>query len=331
MSSDVCFPPSFGFSDRNSDFTISLNTAPTSEFHVPVFATQAVDMLVTDPEAVYADLTVGGGGHSVLILRRLAARGKLVGCDRDGEALAHARSVLPPAVSLFQCRFSEAEPLLRPLAAEGAAGVLMDLGVSSHQLDTPQRGFSHRYAGPLDLRMDQSRGETAAQLLRRLSVDNLTKVIRDYGEDPQARRIARAVVAAGLREPIETTEALARIISHSVAATRTKSLARVFQALRIAVNDELNELSHGLETAWRLLRPGGRLVVITYHSLEDRITKTFMKALAAPVRDARDPFAKDQPPRGRLLLRKPLTPDDDEVARNPRARSAKLRAIEKTK
>ena len=288
-------------------------------------------MLVTDPEAVYVDMTVGGGGHSVLILQRLAGRGRLIGCDRDGEALLQARAVLSPAVSLLQCRFSEAEPPLRPLVADGAAGVLMDLGVSSHQLDTPERGFSHRLAGPLDLRMDQSRGETAAQLLARLSADELTRLIWDYGEDPQARRIARAVVAARLREPIESTEALSRIISRSVAATRTKSLARVFQALRIAVNDELSELSRGLETAWHLLRPEGRLVVITYHSLEDRITKTFMKALAAPVRDARNPLAADQPPRGRLLVRKPLTPADDEVARNPRARSAKLRAIEKAK
>jgi len=286
-------------------------------------------MLVTDPEAVYVDLTVGGGGHSVLILRRLSARGKLIGCDRDGDALSNARAALPPAVSLFQCRFSEAEPLVRPLVADGAAGALMDLGVSSFQLDTAQRGFSHRHAGPLDLRMDQSRGETAAQVLARLSVDELTKLIRDYGEDPQARRIARAIAETRLRGPVETTEALARIVSRSAAATRIKSLARVFQALRIAVNDELNELSHGLEIVWRLLRPGGRLVVITYHSLEDRITKMFMKVLATPVRDARDLFAEDQPPRGRLLLRKPLTPDGDEITRNPRARSAKLRAIEK--
>jgi 16S rRNA (cytosine1402-N4)-methyltransferase len=288
-------------------------------------------MLVTDPEAVYVDMTVGGGGHSILILRRLAGRGRLIGCDRDGDAFSQARTALPPAVSLFHCRFSEADSLLRPLVADGAAGVLMDLGVSSHQLDTPERGFSHRLAGPLDLRMDQSRGETAAQLLARLSADELTRLIWDYGEDPQARRIVRAVVAARLREPIESTEALSRIISRSVAATRIKSLARVFQALRIAVNDELTELSRGLETAWGLLRPEGRLVVITYHSLEDRITKTFMKALAAPVRDARNLLAADQPPRGRLLLRKPLTPADDEVTRNPRARSAKLRAIEKAK
>jgi 16S rRNA (cytosine1402-N4)-methyltransferase len=205
----------------------------------------------------------------------------------------------------------------------------MDLGVSSHQLDTPKRGFSHRLTGPLDLRMDPSRGETAAELLRRLSVDELTSLIRDYGEDTQARRIARAIVEARLRQPVETTEALSHVISHSVPATRTKSLARVFQALRIAVNDELDELSRGLDTGWRLLRLGGRLVVITYHSLEDRITKTFMKALAAPVRDARDPLAADQPPRGRLLLKKPQTPDEDEIRRNPRARSAKLRAIEK--
>ena len=205
----------------------------------------------------------------------------------------------------------------------------MDLGVSSHQLDTPQRGFSHRLTGPLDLRMDPSRGETAAELLRHLSVDELTSLIRDYGEDSQARRIARAIVEARHRQPVETTEDLSRVISHSVPATRTKSLARVFQALRIAVNDELDELSRGLDAGWRLLRPRGRLVVITYHSLEDRITKTFMKALAAAVRDARDPFAADQPPRGRLLLKKPLTPDEDEIRRNPRARSAKLRAIEK--
>lgn len=288
-----------------------------------------MNLLVTDPEAVYVDLTVGGGGHSLLILRRLAGRGKLIACDRDADALSHARTVLQTATSFVQCRFSEAEAVVRPLVAEEVAGVLMDLGVSSYQLDTPGRGFSHRMTGPLDLRMDSSRGETAAELLRRLSVDELTEVIRDYGEDSQARRIARAIFEARHRQPVETTEALAGVISRSVPATRTKSLARVFQALRIAVNDELDELSRGLDASWRLLRPGGRLVVITYHSLEDRITKTFMKALAAPVRDARDPFAAELPPRGRLLLKKPLTPDEDEIRRNPRARSAKLRAIEK--
>jgi 16S rRNA (cytosine1402-N4)-methyltransferase len=307
-----------------------LNVAAAAAFHIPVLAAQAADLLVTDPKAPYVDLTAGGGGHSLLILARLAEPGGLVACDRDDEAVSQLRNVLPPLASVFHCRFSEAEILVRPLVRDGAAGVIMDLGVSSHQLDTARRGFSHRLSGPLDLRMDQSRGETAAQLLSRLSVDELTGLIRDYGEDPQARRIARAI-AARIREPIETTEALAHIVSRAVPATRTKSLARVFQALRIAVNDELNELSQGLEGAWRLLRPGGRLVVISYHSLEDRIAKTFMNALAAPVRDARDPFAAEQPPRGQLLMKKPLSPDEDEIRRNPRARSAKLRAIEKVR
>jgi 16S rRNA (cytosine1402-N4)-methyltransferase len=286
-------------------------------------------MLVTDPEAVYLDLTVGGGGHSLLIWKRVAGRGRLIACDRDAEALSHSRKVLPPEVVLLQCRFSEAEEAVRPFVTDGVGGVLMDLGVSSYQLDSPERGFSHRYAGPLDLRMDQSRGETAAHLLSRVSAQELTRLIRDFGEDPQARRIAKAIREAQFREPVETTETLARIIARSVPATRTKSLARVFQALRIAVNDELNELAQGLEAAWRMLRPGGRLVVISYHSLEDRVTKTFMKALATPGRDPRDVLGNDQPPHARLLLRKPLTPNGEEVARNPRARAAKLRAAEK--
>jgi 16S rRNA (cytosine1402-N4)-methyltransferase len=306
-----------------------LNTVSVSGFHVPVLAEKTVDFLVTDPDAVYLDLTVGGGGHSALIYRQLSEQGKLLGCDQDRDAIRKARAALPPAVLLFQCRFSEAETVLQPHVKEGATGALMDLGVSSFQIDTPERGFSHRFSGPLDLRMDQTRREPAAALLKRTTTDELTRLIRIYGEDPQARRIARAIERAQQQREITTTEELAYIISQAVPATRIKSLARVFQALRIAVNDEMSELEAGLTGAWNLLRIGGRLVVITYHSLEDRIVKTFMKTKAAPPRDPSNPWDSGQPPHGRLLLRKPIVPDDDEISRNPRARSAKLRAIEK--
>ena len=288
-----------------------------------------MDLLVTDPDAVYLDLTVGGGGHSALIFERLTEHGTLLSCDRDCDALQQARATLPPAVSLFQCKFSDAETVLKPHVSDGASGVLMDLGVSSFQIDTPARGFSYRFSGPLDLRMDQTRGEPAAALLKRMTTDELTQMIRSYGEDPQARRIARAIEKSRDQHTIETTEDLAQIISKSVPATRIKSLARVFQALRIAVNDELGELDAGLTNAWALLRTSGRLVVITYHSLEDRIVKTFMKAKATSLRDPANPWDSGQPPQGKMLLHKPIVPDADEMLRNPRARSAKLRVIEK--
>lgn len=308
---------------------ISLNTVSVSGFHIPVLAEKTASLLVTDPDAAYIDLTVGGGGHSMLIHKHLTEHGKLLGCDRDRDAITQARAELPTAVLLFQCKFSEAETTLQPHTADGAGGVLMDLGVSSHQIDTPERGFSHRFSGPLDLRMDQTRGETAAALLTRVSADELVRIIRLYGEDPQARRIARSIIKAREQHAIETTEDLAQVISKSVAATRIKSLARVFQALRIAVNEEMSELEAGLAGAWNLLRTGGRLVVITYHSLEDRIVKVFMKAKATPARDPADLWDSGQPPHGRLILAKPVVPDENEISRNPRARSAKLRAIEK--
>jgi hypothetical protein len=205
------------------------------------------------------------------------------------------------------------------------------LGVSSHQLDTAVRGFSYRFNGPLDLRMDtSSRAETAAELLTRLSEAELTNLIRSYGEDSQARRIAKAIVREREREPITSTDDLARIISKSVPATRTKSLARVFQALRIAVNHEIEELSAGLEAVWPILRPGGRIVVISYHSLEDRPVKNFMKSKTeAPLDALGFPVPTGDKSRGRLVLRKPQIPSEREIRQNPRARSAKLRCIEK--
>lgn len=291
-----------------------------------MLAEQAVGLLVTDVDGTYLDGTVGGGGHSLLIASGLSASGQLIGCDRDNDALAAAAPRLPASVVLRRCRFSEIE---RELAAitPTLTGALLDLGVSSHQIDTPARGFSHRFSGPLDLRMDQSAGESAADLLARLSADELSSLLHRFGEERQARRIATAIIRERQREPIRTTDALARVVSEAVPATRIKSLARVFQALRIAVNDELEELQTGLAALWQRLAVDGRLVVISYHSLEDRIVKTFMKAKSetavSPIGVVVAPAA------GRLITRKPVTASPDEVARNPRARSARLRCIEK--
>lgn len=213
---------------------------------------------------------------------------------------------------------------------DGAAGILMDLGISSHQLDTPHRGFSYSVNGPLDSRMDPEEGETATELLSRLDERELTRILREFGEDPQARRIARAIVHARQRSPIRETGELAEVISRAVPATRHKSLPRVFQALRITVNREMEELDQGLAAAWSLLRPGGRLVAISYHSLEDRRVKTFMRDKAAPPQsDLGLPINHEQTPAGRLLVKKPIVPTDEEIGRNPRARSAKLRALER--
>ena len=285
--------------------------------------------MVTNPDGIYIDATVGGGGHSRLILGGLSERGLLIATDRDDDAISHARSVLPPAVILVRSRFSELAATTAASRKAGVDGILMDLGVSSHQIDEAERGFSHRFEGPLDLRMDRTTGESAAGLVNRLSEADLARIIFAYGEDPQAKRIARAIIRERGNVPIETTADLARVIDRSVPATRVKSLARVFQALRIAVNDELAELEAGLAQSWEMLRTGGRLVVISYHSLEDRIVKGFMKSKStAPPGEW--PFPSDAKPEGTLLLKKPLTPDESEVTVNPRSRSAKLRAIEKT-
>ena len=302
----------------------------TDEFHVPVLGEQAIDLLITSPDGVYVDCTLGGGGHSRILLKRLSPRGRLIGCDRDADAITHARQVLPASVQFFQIPFSQIGVRLREFAGE-VSGVLMDLGVSSHQIDDAERGFSHRFAAPLDLRMDPTTGESARDLLARLDVRGLTNVIREFGEDSQAPRIARAIIRERERASIETTDHLARVISSAVPATRIKSLARVFQALRIAVNHELDELQSGLNGTWGLLAKSGRLVVISYHSLEDRIVKSFMHEKAHPASDPRLPYPLIDQATGQLLTRKPLVPDSDEIERNPRARSAKLRAIEKLK
>jgi 16S rRNA (cytosine1402-N4)-methyltransferase len=303
----------------------------TDLFPVPLLAEAAVDLLMTTPAGVYVDCTLGGGGHSRIISERLTPQGHLIGCDRDAEAIEYARRLLPSSVEFFQISFSHLFDRLSTVVPDGVHGVLFDLGVSSHQLDEVRRGFSYRSSAPLDLRMDPSTGESAAILLARLNRRDLAHLIWEYGEDSQAARIAKAIDQERHRAPIETTDHLAQVISDAVPATRMKSLPRVFQALRIAVNHELDELRAGLAASWKLLKPNGKLIVISYHSLEDRIVKNFMQELAQPIRDPRIPVPPDDQPLGKLLIRKPVSPDSNEIVQNPRSRSAKLRAIEKLK
>lgn len=298
-------------------------------YHIPVMGREVVQWLITDPNGLYADFTVGGGGHSRLIRSQLSESGRIIGIDRDPDAIAEAQRTLPENNALWNIQFSGTLSKLFPQFGSEFSGILMDLGVSSHQLDEGARGFSYRDDGPLDLRMSQS-GETAAELLARLDEKSLKELLKTLGEEPQAARIAKAVIRSRTETPISRTSQLAEIVRKSVPATAHKSLPRVFQALRMVVNRELDELESGLESAWTLLKPSGRLVVLTYHSLEDRPVKQFMQSKAKPVTPPlTDLLAPPPRPTGTYPVRGPLLPTPEEVAVNPRSRSAKLRVIEK--
>jgi 16S rRNA (cytosine1402-N4)-methyltransferase len=272
------------------------------------------------------DATVGGGGHAREILKRLSPAGRLIGLDRDPEALEYCREKLGGRIELHSARFSELESALQ--GERGLDGILFDFGVSSHQLDEVGRGFSHRFEGPLDLRMNSHEGQPASILLGAMTEADIGRVLREYGEESQWRRIARAISRAKIESPLTTTSQLALVIATAVPATRIKSLARVFQALRILVNDELGELERGLTAGFALLSPGGRLVTISYHSLEDRPVKNFMREQFQPASDPRLPFPTVTP-LAINLTRQAVKPGAEEVQRNPRSRSARLRAIEK--
>jgi 16S rRNA (cytosine1402-N4)-methyltransferase len=300
--------------------------------HVPVMAGEVMTYLAPRPAGVYCDATVGYAGHARGILEASAPDGRLVGIDRDPAAIAAAGEALrtfSDRVTLVQAPFAGLRQVVEQANALPLDGCLLDLGVSSPQLDRPERGFSFRHSGPLDMRMDPSTGETAAQYLRRVTAQELEAVLRDFGEERYAGRLARAIVEARDREDLSTTSALAALVARSVPThERHKDPAtRTFQALRIAVNDELGQLERFLADAPACLRPGGRLVVIAFHSLEDRMVKRRLKALAS----SRGPW--EGGPTGepvlRLLTRHVVVATDEERARNPRARSAKLRAAER--
>jgi 16S rRNA (cytosine1402-N4)-methyltransferase len=264
------------------------------------------------------DGTVGLGGHAAELLRRSAPDGRLLGIDRDGETLERARAALLPFASRARLVHGDYREIPALLGGEKAAGILLDLGLSSAQLDEPERGFSFQAEGPLDMRMDRTRGETAGEVVNRRPERELADLIYRYGEEPASRRIARAIVEARRRSRIETTTALAEIVRGAAGRSRRPGLhpaTRTFQALRIRVNRELEALGATLEALALCLAPGGRLAVIAFHSLEDREVKVTFRALLA------QGFA--------ALTRRPIRPSAEEVRENPRARSARLRAIER--
>ncbi len=304
-----------------------------AEKHIPVLYQEALDALHLHPGGLWVDGTVGAGGHALGILERTAPHGLLLGLDRDPHALRIAARRLArygQRVILRHGTFAQLSSHLDSLGWSAVDGVLLDLGLSSIQLDDPARGFSFQGDGPLDMRFDPQAPLTAADLVNGLSEDELAELIRRYGEEPRARRIARAIVA---ERPMRSTAHLAQVVAAAVGRRkgRIHPATRTFQALRIAVNDELKVLEEGLEQAVGCLAPGGRLVVIAFHSLEDRIVKRFLR------RESTDCLCPPQRPACtcghrrslRLVTRKPIRPSQEEVARNPRARSARMRVAER--
>ncbi|MDD6032210.1 MAG: 16S rRNA (cytosine(1402)-N(4))-methyltransferase RsmH [Oscillospiraceae bacterium] len=302
--------------------------------HIPVMLEECLEGLRIDPEGVYVDGTAGGAGHSREIARRLTA-GRLIALDQDPDAVAIARERLSPfpCAQVIHTNFRNMSAALTQAGVEGADGVLLDLGVSSHQLDTAERGFSYLKDAPLDMRMAQE-GVSAADLVASAPEEELARILWEYGEERYSRSIARAIVRQREKEPIQTTLQLAEVIKSAMpaAAKRDKNpCKRSFQALRIAVNSELDALSQGIDEAFSILNPGGRLVIITFHSLEDRMVKQkFAELCRGCTCPPEFPICVcGKKPRARLISRKPILPSEEELAHNRRSQSAKLRIIEK--
>jgi 16S rRNA (cytosine1402-N4)-methyltransferase len=295
--------------------------------HTTVLLNEAVDALVTKPDGIYIDATFGRGGHSRLILSQLDAQGRLIAFDKDPEAVAVANAIEDPRFEIRHQGFAA----LSELESASATGILMDLGVSSPQIDNPARGFSFRSDGPLDMRMDPTRGQSAAQWLATAPVEQMAEVIRDYGEERFAVAIAKAVAARRQeRGPLASTAELAQLVAGAVKTREPGQdpATRTFQALRIFVNAELEELQQALEASLKVLQAHGRLVVISFHSLEDRIVKQFIAKHSRDEVDRRAPFAPPKPMKLKAIER--VKPTSAEVAANPRARSAIMRVAERT-
>lgn len=296
-------------------------------YHVPVLLRESVDGLNIRPAGIYVDVTFGGGGHSREILRRLGPEGRLFGFDQDADA---ERNIIGDARFTFvRSNFRFLKNWMRYYGIEHIDGLLADLGVSSHHFDDAERGFSFRFDTPLDMRMNRRDGITAAELLNTLPEPALTSMFYIYGELKNARKIAAAIVKAREQKPFVTTQDLVNVTAPLLKREREKKdMTRIFQALRININNELGTLSSMLEAAGELLAPGGRLSVITYHSLEDRIVKNFMRSGNTEGEMSKDFYGRVQTP-FTLINNKVITPDDAEIEANPRSRSAKLRIAEK--
>ena len=285
-----------------------------SDYHIPVLLEESVGALVRNPEGVYADATFGGGGHSRALLARLGARARLLAFDLDADAAGQAPEDERLTLIRGNFRFIENFTLLH--APQGLDGILADLGVSSHQFDTAGRGFSFRFDAPLDMRMNAQGGKTAADIVNSYTQEELENIFRVYGEVDGARAVAKSIVAAREKAPVLSTGDLGNAIADALPSFQVhKQIAKIYQALRIEVNAEMRSLEKFLEGAARALKPGGIIAVITYHSLEDRMVKQF-------IRDRQNGLEP--------VNRKPILPSEEEVAANPRARSAKLRIAQKT-
>ncbi len=305
--------------------------------HTPVLVEEVMHFLAPRPGALYCDATVGGGGHAARILAASAPDGRLIGIDRDPDALAAARARLGEfgdRVTLVHGAFGDARAILEGLGAVPVDGFVIDLGFSSPQVDRAERGFSFSKAGPLDMRMDPTRGETAGELLARVTPDELASILARFGEEKFARKIARAIKDAVAADRVATTTDLAAVVAEALPPRelrlrKTDPATKTFQALRIAVNDELGQLERFLADFPACLRAGGRIVVIAFHSLEDGMVKDRLRDLSRHPGLPADVAAKmgiRPDPEVELLTRKPVFPSEAEVAQNPRARSARLRA-----
>lgn len=299
--------------------------------HIPVLVEEVISLLGCAPHRIYVDATLGGGGHALEILKRTEPDGKLIGIEWDEEAIAEARKVLGPfgeRVRIFRENFAHLSRLLREIGTESVDGILLDLGLSSIQLEGQERGFSFRGESPLDMRMDQRTEETAADLVNTLPLKELEEILWTYGEERWARRIAKAIGDERDRRRIETTQALSKIVYQAIPkrfqSRKLDPATRTFQALRIRVNHELENLKQVLEEGWPFLKGGGRMCVISFHSLEDRIVKQTFRRL-----ERGEPGGLNQQKLMQILTPKPMTPSEKEERENPRSRSAKLRCAER--
>ena len=309
-------------------------TADVAFSHTTVLLQEAVDALAIRPDGVYVDGTFGRGGHSRLVLSRLGDQGRLYSFDKDPLAIATAEQINDPRFQIVHQGFATMEAALRERGVEAVDGILLDLGISSPQIDDGARGFSFRFDAPLDMRMDTTRGQTAAQWLNSADEADIYRVIKDYGEERFAKQIARAIVARRAERPIDTTRQLAQLVAENVRSREPGQdpATRSFQAIRIFINQELEELSLVLPQALRLLKTNGRLAVISFHSLEDRIVKRFVKDAAETDHlPSKLPVRQSEMAGARLkLIGKPVKPGEAEVNSNPRARSAIMRIAERT-
>ncbi len=307
----------------------------SNQFHVPVMKEEVIKYLITDPSGTYIDCTIGGAGHSLAILEKLTKHGRLIGIDADQQAIHFANERLQRfknRFQLFNVNFSALADVMQDANISHVEGILLDLGVSSYQINNGQRGFSYLTDGPLDMRMNRDQKLTARDIINNYSKDELSSIFREYGEERQARAIARAIVNKRKQSPVKTTKELSDIIRRIVPQKfHIKSLSRVFQAIRIRANDELINLANVLEHSIPILMEGGRLVVISYHSLEDKIVKTFLRKQSNPC-TCPTSFPEcicHKKPTVKILTKRVVKPSEEEINTNKRSRSARLRAAEK--